>query len=390
MFILDEPFVSDLLKKSVAEFQIPVLKTAFSTSLNLPEHIPLLDKSDFINAFNNNHSPILYSNSENAIGWVSKNLGFTGFPDKIDLFKDKVRFRDLLEPIYPGFFYKEIALNKIDDLNLTGLPFPFIIKPAVGFFSLGVYKVDRPENWPETKGKIKKEVALIRQVYPKEVLDSERFIIEENIRGTEFAFDAYFNSHGEPVILSILNHVFASENDVSDRLYISSKTIIETYLEPFTEFLKQLGKLSALKNFPLHVEVRVNDSGKIQPIEINPLRTGGWCTTADMTWFSFGFNPYEYIFKGIKPDWSSILKNKEGKIFSNIVLTNSTGYNVSEIKSFDYEKFKSHFVNPLELRKANFKEYLMFGFLFAETPEENKAELDWVLHSDLKEFITLE
>ena len=44
-----------------------------------------------------------------------------------------------------------------------------------------------------------------------------------------------------------------------------------------------LAKLAGLKNFPLHTEVRVNEKGEIIPIEVNPMRFGGWCTTADFT-----------------------------------------------------------------------------------------------------------
>ena len=137
------------------------------------------------------------------------------------------------------------------------------------------------------------------------------------------------------------------------------------------------------------MEVRLDDTGKLRPIEINPLRFGGWCTTADMTWFSFGFNPYVYLFTDQSPDWEQLIKGKEDKIFSNIVLTNSTGYDVKQIKAFDYEGLKARFEKPLELRRADYQEYLIFGFLFAETSKDNFREIEWILNADLKEFITL-
>lgn len=37
-----------------------------------------------------------------------------------------------------------------------------------------------------------------------------------------------------------------------------------------------------------------------------------------------------------------------------------------------------------------YEEYLVFGFLFAETKEENISELERILKSDLKEFVTSE
>ena len=33
---------------------------------------------------------------------------------------------------------------------------------------------------------------------------------------------------------------------------------------------------------------------RIFPIEINPLRFGGWCTTADLLGVAIGYNAYEY------------------------------------------------------------------------------------------------
>ena len=51
----------------------------------------------------------------------------------------------------------------------------------------------------------------------------------------------------------------------------------------------------------MHVDLRVDNEGVIKPIEINPLRFGGWCTTADLLGIATGFSPYEYY-----------LENKQG------------------------------------------------------------------------------
>jgi hypothetical protein len=48
----------------------------------------------------------------------------------------------------------------------------------------------------------------------------------------------------------------------------------------------------------------------------------------------------------------------------------------------------SRFEHPLELRKIDYKEYPVFGFLFAETSQANFGELERILRSDLKEFIS--
>jgi len=68
-------------------------------------------------------------------------------------------------------------------------------------------------------------------------------------------------------------------------------------------------------------------------------------------------------------------------------LDNSTGIDVDEITSFNYEKLLSKFEKPIELRKIDFQKYPVFGFLFTETREDNFIELKNILDSDLNEFI---
>jgi hypothetical protein len=388
MFILEGPYVSELLKETIVKQQIPILESKYAKSLIKDEDGIFLAPEEIFEFLSLVNNPMIYSNSENAYRWIYQYMKNTNMARQIDVLKNKVKFRELFRHAYPGFYFREVEYGNLDQLDVSPLPYPFIIKPSVGFFSLGVYKVNSPADWPLIRQKIKTEVENIKSLYPKEVLDVSSFIIEENIEGTEYAFDAYFDENGEPVILGLLEHTFANGDDVTDRVYISSKEIIEAHIENFTEFLRTLGNLTGLKNFPLHSEVRVNDQGNIIPIEINPMRFGGWCTTADFTYFAFGFNPYVYLYSGKKPNWQEILKDKAGKTYANIVLTNSSGIAAKDIKSFDYEGLKQRFSNPLELRATDYKKYLNFGFLFTETDNSDLSEIDWILRTDLKEFIS--
>lgn len=278
-------------------------------------------------------------------------------------------------------------LKDLEDLSISGFPKPFIIKPSVGFFSLGVYKVNNETDWKETKKLIRNDLSAMNGLYPKEVMDTTKFIIEECIRGDEFAIDAYFDSEGRPVILNILKHLFSSSDHVNDRVYFTSDEVINNNIKAFTDFLIKIGELTGLKNFPLHAEVRVDESYKISPIEINPMRFGGWCTTADMTHYAYGFNPIEYFFNEKKPDWQNPLKGNTENVYTVIVLDNSTGYESKRIKAFDYDKLLTYFKNPLELRKVDVNDFPLFGFVFTETRKSNFGELESILRSDLTEFI---
>ncbi len=388
MFFVDKPYISDFFKKSVRDNAIPVVGTEIAKQSGLYSGTVIISEERAIEMAQESDNLTLYTTSENSIGWIAKHLGFTNLPGRIELFKDKLKFREITQSIFPNFYFKGVRVEDLKKLQYDEIPLPCIIKPTVGFFSMGVYKVSDHGEWENIIDSIIGEIDQIKDLYPGEVLDTSSFIIEQCINGEEFAVDAYFNANGAPVILGIFRHAFSSDSDVSDRVYISSKEIIENNLDEFTDFVGKIGGLTGVTNFPVHVELRREDDGTLLPIEVNPVRFGGWCTTADMTFLAYGFNPYLYFYSQRKPDWSEVLKGKEGKLFSLVVLDNSTGRDGAEIASFDYEKLLSNFEKPLELRKIDYKKYPVFGFLFTETREDNFIELKNVLDSDLNEFVS--
>ena len=388
MFFIDKPYVSEFFKMTVRDNVIPVVGTDIAKKLGLYSGTKVISEDRAIEMARELDNLTVYTTSENSIGWISKHLAFINLPEKIALFKDKLKFRELIKSIFPNFYFKKVRVEDLKKVQFNEMPLPFIIKPAVGFMSMGVYKVSNLDEWTNTIDSIIAEIDQIKDLYPAEVLDTSSFIIEQCINGEEFAVDAYYNSIGEPVILSIMNHTFSSETDVSDRVYISSKEIIESNLEEFTNFVGKIGNLAGVKNFPVHIELRRDNDGTLLPIEVNPMRFGGWCTTADISFLAYGFNPYLYYYSQKKPNWSEVLEGKEDKLFSIIVLDNSIGIDVNEITSFNYEKLLSKFEKPIELRKINFQKYPVFGFLFVETREDNFIELKNILDSDLNEFIS--
>jgi hypothetical protein len=387
MIILDKPYISEFLLDTLERNKIPVIHNSVAGEFATGRKLILLSAEDAIAQFGTSDNSLLYTNSENSISWIENNLQHTSLPGKIKLFKNKVLFRNLIRDLFPDYFYKSVSVDDLESLDITGFQLPFIIKPAVGFFSLGVYKVETPEAWHETVQIILKEIDLIKNLYPPEVLNTGEFIIEECIEGEEFAIDCYFNNLGKPVILNIMKHIFSSCTDVNDRVYITSKEIIENHKNSITAFLSEIGKRAELSNFPAHIEVRINETGMVSPIEVNPLRFGGWCSTPDLAWHAFGINLYEYLFQHKEPDWFTILKDMDGAVFSNIVLNNSTGIEGRNIQAFNYEKLLNDFEKPLELRKADFSIFPLFGFLFCETRGQNMQELDRILMSDLKEYV---
>lgn len=386
MILLDLPYVSEYLKETITRNQYPVFEPSGSLHFNPDQHSFCLTETEAIEYFSKNPETRVYTNSENSTHWMIRNLGFTDKTKLVTLFKDKVAFRELTRTMYPNLYFRNVPFEEIKSIDAEELPFPCVIKPAIGFFSLGVYTVNHENEWDRVRQSLFNDIQYIRNLYPTEVLDTARFIIEEYIYGDEYAFDAYFDHEGKPVILNILKHYFASGDDVSDRVYVTSRQIMRDNMGLMIDFLERLGAWVDMKNFPLHVEVRIDEKGRMVPIEVNPMRFGGWCTTADNAGFAYGLNTYEYFLEGKKPDWDSILAQDNPNLYSLIVLNNSTGIPGKDIKSFDYERLLQNFNNPLELRKTDCAKFPLFGFIFTETAPENAAELDRILRDDLRAY----
>ena len=79
---------------------------------------------------------------------------------------------------------------------------------------------------------------------------------------------------------------------------------------------------------------------------------------------------------------------KEEQKFSIIVLNNNSGFSPAKIRNFDYELLADDFENTLMIRKMDVEKYSVFGFLFAETSPGNEGELDRILVSDLRKYIS--
>jgi len=386
MFLIDKPFVSDFLIKTIRDNNYRVVSTREAKELIAADSLNWISEEEAITLMEKDPNTPVYLNSENAIAWIMKNIGSSKLIGQIQQFKDKARFRELVKYSFPDFFYKTVELEDIQHLSLEGIDFPFVIKPSLGFFSLGVHVVHNMTEWNNAKNEL--NFKTLQNIYPVEVLNTSKFIIEEYIEGDEYAVDCYFNNEGEVVILNILLHKFSSGTDISDRVYSTSKDIILKYKNDIEEFVLLIGNKSGLRNFPAHIEIRIDTNGRITPIEVNPLRFGGWCTTADLSWYAFGINSYNYFINNLKPDWEQIFKNRSNKKYSIVVLNNNSGFAASEITHFDYDLLAQDFENALIIRKLDINIHPVFGFIFTETSPDNEEELNNILVSDLKKYIS--
>ena len=276
-----------------------------------------------------------------------------------------------------------MELKALRSLDPDALPLPLVLKPSVGFLSVGVYIVRSKEEWQTALDDIDKNFAKQCAVFPDTVVKSEMFVLEQFIEGEEYAVDAYYDADGQPNIINIFHHIFKDETDVSDRLYCMSKQIFETNYPAFNQFCIDLNGVLQLTNFPMHVEFRVDKrTGRAIPIEVNPLRFAGMCLN-DLTRHTCGLLPVQAFFEGTRPDYATMWNGIEEDVFSFVVLDKP----FETTRSIDFEAIKKHFHGVLETRDIKNPAMSIWGFLFTKTTPEHKDELKEILFSDLQEFM---
>ncbi len=383
MIIIDKPYISEELKAYLDDSQVPVLESEIARVENQGHRFNLMDEKTFAQRYK--EGARLYTLSENSLDWIKKNIEDDTLIHAIEVMKDKYLFRQKIQELYPDFYFQKVKMKELGELEINPERFPLVLKPVVGFFSAGVYVLNNEEDLEKSIMDLKETYGRWKNIFPSTVVGEDEFILEQYIVGNEYAVDAYYDEEGCSVVLNVLAHEFSSQSDVSDTLYYTSKEILEKYVPTIETYLNQVNNILGIKNFPFHMEVRVTEDGVIIPIEFNPLRFAGWCTT-EITRFAFGFFTYDYYFRGVRPDWKQLLEGKDNMKYPLILLKKPV--DLSDNVRFDYEKLKQDFTKVLCLRTLDYsRQENPFGFLFVETPYECQEELTRIMKSDLSEYI---
>jgi hypothetical protein len=389
MFFIDEPYVSAYLAQQLERQQYPVVMTPQSKKLLSDYRINFISLDEARKILEDDIYHPIYMNSENSLSYISGWESWFPAASSAALCKDKAAFREHIQPFYPDFFFRRVHLDDLGAVNPEELVYPCIIKPSLGFFSLSVHYVENAQMWTAIVGKIRKEAQIINRSYPSTVVAASDFIIEECIEGEEYAVDAYYDRDGIPVVMGIYHHLFSSGSDVSDRVYMTSSSIRAEVRERVIETLEHLNREKRFRVFPIHAELRISSRHGCIPIEVNPLRFGGWCTTGDLNGYAQGLGQYQAFMEQMKPN---LLQDPEGQddIFSVIVLDNSTGIEPHHIRSFSFDALEHRLSGVLEIRPVDHRRFNVFGFVFARTPKKQIAELYEILSDNLRDFVIVE
>lgn len=381
MVILDAPYASEMLLDWLEESQHPVLANDFTRGLE-GRALHLVDDAEAAALVNAGQR--VYTNSENALAWLAENTQVEALARGIELFKDKLEMRRALASLDEDVFFREVSADELAAVDFDELPDRVVLKPTVGFCSMGVYVITSRDEWDAALTDIQRDAERWQRMYPESVVDAQRFIIESYIDGQEYAIDAFFDSEGRAQVLNVLKHDFASPEDTSDRLYTCGPAIYREMAPVFTEWLDKVNQVIDVRDLPVHVEVRVED-GHVSPIEFNPLRFAGLGGT-DVSQHAFGFKTYQAYLEDALPDASAYEGDGTDAVYTMSLLNPPADTDGTE--TFDYDAFAARFSDVRGFHRFDVSKVGSYGFLFVRADSLESPELDFLLHDDLREFIT--
>ena len=301
----------------------------------------------------------IYTSGETALRSILERLQSEQKKAQIQSLKDKYTFRKLIAPLFPSF--KFCCLDQVKSHSLWNGD-SCIVKPRDGFFGVGVQKLDR------------------QSLQHFEVTDPSAWIVEECIGGEEYSVDLYYDSAGEPVILNICHHPEHSDSRFSNALYYTSESVFKDLYQPVLKFLHNLREIFQFRSFPIHAEFKYCKDMGLIPIELNPLRFGGF-GLAELPFHAFRFNPVELFFSDHRPDWKQIWRGRES-CFYGWVLRYNPAQSFLDIGSPNHLSFQERFEKVLHYKEIDFKSHPVCGIAYVR--ESSKDALFRVLKLDFE------
>lgn len=363
--LVAESFISKILLDTACSLEIPLY-----SSIPLEKGVKTITRDKLFNLLDGADSKVIYTNAEDVLPLITDNTGNKELKATIKFFKDKKLLRELLQGVDPEIHFIELKREKLRDF-VPQKDGPLIVKPSVGFLSLGIRRIDHPDQWNEKTTELLDELDRVEGMFHPSVLRSDRFLVEEYITGDEYACDGYFDANGNPVILGITRHLFRDEYDTRDVVYCTNEVLIGEHLPLVTELLHKICSKHPIRYFPFHLEFRIKRN-HLHVIEINPMRFGGF-GLADLSFSAFGVNPYEHYFKQSNPDWGEILAREQhkGKHYAFVL-----GRVPQEVKigKPNHQAFKSTFSHILDYGIVDHTRYPCFCRVLAEGRSREEFE----------------
>jgi hypothetical protein len=284
--------------------------------------------------------------------------------------KDKFAFRELLNSIYPDFYFKQGTLEdllgeRLDDTS------KYVIKPVKGCFGTGVRVIDGSVDRQTLIEEVQAEIARNGSVLSSSVLTPDEFLIESYIEGEEYAVDMFYNSQGEPVITNVYHHPMPENLAYLHMLYYASRETFERVYPLAKDFFRKLNQTLEVTNLPIHAEFRLQD-GQLMPIELNSFRFGGM-GLGNLGYHALGVNSYQHFIEDSEPDWESVWDDKHN-IFGFFIAYNGSNVELASTAP-DWERMRSQFSRVILEVPFDYQKQLAFGILYIEEKPENVPAL---------------
>lgn len=384
MIIVDPNYVSPRMCTWLAETGQPVLDTPMGRAIaaRTPGIVLVADEEA---AARVNAGERLYTMSESALDWVRAHVTRPDLLRSLDAYKDKERTRVLLAPLYPDLTFRAYGIDELLTVPCPEEALPCVIKPAVGFLSVGVYLVHTLAEWRAACDAIAAGRARWSSQYGESVVGSGRFLVEPLLEGEEYAVDAYYDAEGHAHVLDILHHQFADAADTSDRLYVTGPSVIRAQLEPITRFLNQANTCIGVRDVPVHVELREKD-GRIVPIEFNALRFAGLGGT-EVSRFAYGFFTFDLYLNGRTPDWEAILAGCDEDELTCLSCLEPSDDRSYAHRNLDFRALAADYPGTCATAPFDYDTAGFFGFLFWKTSASDPSERARLLADDLSGYL---
>lgn len=307
--------------------------------------------------------------SEASIDILLRRIDDDNRVNAIKRLKDKYLFREIIREIYPNYKFQLVKAEEIKNLTITEKS---VIKPVKGFFGTAVRVIEPHTDFEKLSIELQNELEKNGAIFSDSVLSREEFIIEEFIKGEEFAVDMFYNANGDPCITNIYYHPIPNNLAYLHMIYYSSKAVFDKIYDKAKYFFTELNKILKVKNLAIHGEFKLNDI-QVIPIELNAMRFGGM-GLGSMLFHTIGENPYEYFIKDVEPNWKAIWEGREKDNYVFFLAYNALNKSVKDHKP-NVAKLKQRFGKIFLEKLFNYQKEVAFGIYFLQETDENISNL---------------
>lgn len=316
----------------------------------------------------------LYISSQSSLDLVMER---TRCPERlraIEILSDKYQCRSVMKPLFPDFYFETKKLSEIKkDMFIRNRK--YIIKPSKGFFGIGVKVVDEQPAIHRLVDEIRQEIDLYGRVFSENVFSREDMIIERFIEGDEYGVDMFYSETGDPVIVSLTYHPMPAKERYHHVLYYIGHRMFEQLYPQIESFFIRLNSILNIWALPIHAEFRLAGDKTLLPIELNPLRYGGF-GFADLSYYAYDQCPYFSFFLDHKYDWKKIWNNRRrNKYYAWVLAYNGARVDTSEINIDNVHAKLCAFIGDkplLHYQELDYRNNPVFAVAYLAEEEEHR------------------